>query len=107
MFSSRKIKYTPDSRKTRGSRIAVALVFATSLVMTGAMDAFAYIDPNTGGYIFQLFFPIISVIAFVYLFLKRQVKMFFLKIINFFKTLIDKVSASRKVSRDDIHKGSE
>lgn len=75
--------------------------------MLCAGDALAYVDPNTGGYIFQLFFPVISVIAFVYLFLKRQVKLFFSKIFSFFKSLIDKVSASRKDSQADINKGSE
>jgi len=33
---------------------------------------FAYIDPNTGGYVFQILFPIISAITAVLLFFKNQ-----------------------------------
>lgn len=39
-----------------------------------AKDVFAYIDPNTGGYIFQLLFPLLSAIAGILLFFKNGVK---------------------------------
>jgi len=37
-------------------------------------NAFAYIDPNTGGYVFQILFPIISAIAGILIFFKNGVK---------------------------------
>lgn len=45
-------------------------------------SSFAYIDPNTGGYVFQMLLPIVSAIAAAFLFFKRQVFAFFSKIKN-------------------------
>lgn len=47
-----------------------------------AEDAFAYIDPNTGGYIFQLLFPILSAIVGILLFFKNSVKNIFAAIVR-------------------------
>ncbi len=80
---------------------------AISFVIAGATDAPAYIDPNTGGYVFQLLFPIISIIAFAYLFLKRQVKLLFGKIGFIFKKVFEKVFSTLGMSRSDISKGSD
>ena len=44
----------------------------------------AYIDPNTGGYVFQLLFPIVSGIAAVYIFFKRQVIYLVKRIVGIF-----------------------
>jgi len=33
----------------------------------------AYIDPNTGGYAFQILFPLISAVVGIFLFFKNQV----------------------------------
>jgi len=40
----------------------------------------AYIDPNAGGMLFQIFFPIIIFIGGVWLFLKRKIYALFKKI---------------------------
>ncbi|GFO63843.1 hypothetical protein [Geomonas paludis] len=41
---------------------------ALALVALTRTDAHAYIDPNTGGYVFQVLFPIISGIAAAFVF---------------------------------------
>jgi hypothetical protein len=48
--------------------------------------AFAYIDPNTGGFMFQLLFPIVSAIGLAYLFFKNQIKKVCNKIKRSFKS---------------------
>lgn len=47
--------------------------------------ACAYIDPNTGGYIFQLLFPIISAAAGLYLFFKKQIVSLLTKLSGLFR----------------------
>ena len=47
--------------------------------------AYAYIDPNTGGYFFQILFPVISTVVAVYLFFKNQVMSFYAKLTGLFK----------------------
>lgn len=47
--------------------------------------AFAYVDPNTGGYIFQSLFPVITAIVAGYLFFKNQIKNLFYKLKRLFK----------------------
>jgi hypothetical protein len=86
--------------------IIVALL-TISFITINATDAFAYIDPNTGGYVFQLLFPIISVIGFAYLFLKRQIKLLFARIISFIKSVIEKIFVALGISRGNINKGSD
>ena len=39
-----------------------------------ANEALAYVDPNTGGYVFQLLYPIFVAIGIGYFFLKNQIK---------------------------------
>ena len=85
----------------------MVLLLAVSFVVADAADAFAYVDPNTGGYVFQLLFPIISIIAFAYLFLKRQVKLLFARIISFFKYILEKIYSVLGISRGNINKGSD
>jgi len=48
----------------------LALILAGQFVMP--VESYAYIDPNTGGYVFQILFPVISAIAAVVLFFKNQ-----------------------------------
>ncbi len=96
-----------DHAKGKEIKTVRVLFLALSFVMAGAADALAYIDPNTGGYVFQLLFPIISIIAFAYLFLKRQVKLLFARIISFFKHILEKVYSVLGISRGDINKGSD
>jgi hypothetical protein len=42
-----------------------------------ASDASAYIDPSTGGYIFQILFPVISAIAGALMFFNKRLKSLF------------------------------
>lgn len=34
----------------------------------------AYVDPNTGGYVFQILFPVLSAIAGMFLFFRNYIK---------------------------------
>jgi hypothetical protein len=52
--------------------------------------AFAYIDPNTGGYVFQILFPIISAITAVLLFFKKQAVSVLKKVAALFRKMIGK-----------------
>ena len=47
-----------------------------------ANEAHAYVDPNTGGYVFQLLYPIFVAIGIGYFFLKRQIKQLFLSLLE-------------------------
>lgn len=47
--------------------------------------SFAYVDPNTGGYVFQVLFPIISALGAAYLFFKNHIKKMFNNIKAMFK----------------------
>ncbi|MBJ6801951.1 hypothetical protein [Geomonas propionica] len=64
-------------------RITV-LTIAVSFVAAGPVHA--YVDPNTGGYVFQVLFPIISAIAGIFLFFKRQAGLLIQKFLNLFKS---------------------
>jgi len=55
------------------------------IVQLTVTPAFAYIDPNTGGYVFQFLFPIFAAIAAGYVFFKNQIKRIALKLFSFFK----------------------
>ena len=88
--------------KTMPVFVALVTVFVT---VAEVKNAFAYVDPNTGGYIFQLLFPLISAIAFAYLFLKRQIKMLLVRMGNFFKGIFSKKSSSPDASQENIRKG--
>lgn len=47
------------------------------LLLATVTPAFAYMDPNTGNLIYQILFPIITVLATVYLFFKSKVRRLF------------------------------
>jgi hypothetical protein len=51
--------------------------------------AFAYVDPNTGGYVFQVLFPILSAAAAIFVFFKRQVSALLSKIAGLFSRKSD------------------
>lgn len=93
------------AHKGTGSLLTVWLT--VSIVFSGVSEASAYVDPNTGGFIFQLLFPIVSVAAFVYLFLKRQVKLLLGKMVSFFKSVFGKAFTERPTSRDNMKKGTD
>jgi hypothetical protein len=57
----------------------------TILTIFHAAPAFAYIDPNTGGYVFQFLFPLISIIVAGYVFCKKQIINVIEKIVMLFK----------------------
>jgi hypothetical protein len=40
------------------------------------MEAYAYIDPNTGGWLFQLLFPVLVAIGIAWNFLKAKIRAF-------------------------------
>lgn len=50
------------------------IFFITIYILLITNKAQAYVDPNTGGYIFQLFYPIFVAIGIGYFFLKNQIK---------------------------------
>lgn len=49
---------------------------ACLFVLSSALPSvcYAYVDPTTGGYIFQLLFPIISAVAAILLFFRNGVR---------------------------------
>lgn len=52
----------------------LAIITVCYICLTIPSNSFAYIDPNTGGYIFQLLFPIISAIGAVVIFFRNGLK---------------------------------
>lgn len=73
--------------KTQDSRL-IALIAIYLLLITS--KAHAYVDPNTGGYIFQLFYPIFVAIGISYFFLKRQIKQLCLSFLNLIRKAFGK-----------------
>jgi hypothetical protein len=49
-----------------------------------ASPAFAYFDPNTGGYIFQLLAPLLAMAMSAWMFFAKQVKVIWYSIRSFF-----------------------
>ena len=47
--------------------------------------ACAYIDPNTGGYVFQILFPVLSAIAGLFLFCRNFIKQLFVRLCSIFR----------------------
>lgn len=66
----------------------ICLIILSLLLFTN--DALAYVDPNTGGYIFQLLYPVFIAVGICYLFLKRQIKQLFLSFIHFIRKAFGK-----------------
>lgn len=73
------------ARRSLIMRIFISLTFMLIAQSVKPNLAHAYIDPNTGGYLFQILFPVISMIAAIYLFFKNQIISLFLKIIGLLK----------------------
>jgi len=61
------------------------LLSMAALILLQASYAFAYIDPNTGGYVFQFLFPIFAAITAGYVFFKNQIKRLLAKCCLLFK----------------------
>lgn len=51
--------------------------------------ALAYIDPNTGGYLFQLLAPLVAIAMSVWMFFAHHVKAFWRSILSMFNRKID------------------
>lgn len=60
-------------------------VYLLSLILLAPALSYAYIDPNTGGYVFQILFPIISAIVTLCLFFKNQVVRIFRGVTGLFR----------------------
>ncbi|WP_448581193.1 hypothetical protein [Thermaurantiacus sp.] len=70
----------------RGHRNPVLLV----LLLMGVLDpdpAAAYIDPNIGGQIYQIFYPIFALVAGVLVFMREQLKIMAEKVISAFRRM--------------------
>ena len=50
------------------------------VALLAPLPAFAYIDPNTGGMIFQILAPILAMITSAWLFLKDRIKAAFYRL---------------------------
>ena len=78
----------PRSPAQRNTAVSVCIILIASLFcMPGT--AHAYIDPNTGGYAFQVLFPIISAIVGIYLFFKNQAVSLGRKVVGLFRKKTD------------------
>jgi len=55
-----------------------------------APPAFAYIDPNTGGFIFQLLAPLAAIALTVWMFFANQAKAIWRSFRSIFRRRIDK-----------------
>lgn len=75
----------PAVRRLFFIRIFFSLTLMLTVQSVEPNAAHAYIDPNTGGYLFQILFPVISMIAAIYLFFKNQVISLFTKFTGLFK----------------------
>jgi hypothetical protein len=64
---------------SRLAHIALAIIFALF-----TPTAFAYIDPNTGGYIFQLLAPLLALATTAWMFFSDRVKAIWYSILRFF-----------------------
>jgi hypothetical protein len=66
-------------------RMMRILLFLSLYFLSDISPAHAYIDPNTGGYVFQLLFPLFAGIAAGYVFFKKQIKRLLSMLLSFFK----------------------
>lgn len=82
----RSQKKTFDIRNSVSRLVAVISGFIGFFTFISPNEAFAYVDPNVGGYVFQWLFPIFSAIAAGYLFFRNQIKRIFHKIKGVFKS---------------------
>jgi hypothetical protein len=56
---------------------SIITVWPGLLCLIMPSTCFAYVDPSTGGYIFQMLFPIISVITAICIFFRNGIKRLF------------------------------
>ena len=74
-------------RKTAIKKLSAPLLFLKILapVVLFPATASAYIDPNTGGYVFQILFPVLSAIAGLFLFCRNYIKQLFVRLFSIFR----------------------
>jgi hypothetical protein len=48
-------------------------VLMLTILLLSPVPAFAYIDPNAGGMLYQLLFPLLAAIVSIYVFLKQWI----------------------------------
>lgn len=65
----------PSERRYLSRHWLSSLVLAFVLLMKSP-DSYAYIDPNTGGWLFQLLFPVLVAIGIAWNFIKAKVRTF-------------------------------
>jgi hypothetical protein len=65
------------------NKILILVIFFLNFFLNVDISL-AYIDPNTGGIIFQNLFPLFSAVIFIYIFFKKQIKKSIKKIIKLF-----------------------
>ena len=53
------------------------LLLAIAALLSGAPEAHAYIDPNVGGWLYQLLFPLLIAIAGAWAVLRHKISEFF------------------------------
>jgi hypothetical protein len=58
----------------KSNRDFKVVLFILTLLLLIPSPAAAYVDPNTGNIIFQILFPIITVVGIGYLFLKNAIR---------------------------------
>jgi hypothetical protein len=74
--------------------LSLFLMILTPVVLFPT-TAGAYIDPNTGGYVFQILFPVLSAIAGMFLFFRNFIKQLFVRLFSLFHKK-DSQCATRK-----------
>jgi hypothetical protein len=67
-------------------RATVALLIIIGVALPA--DAFAYVDPNTGGLLFQLIAPLLLALAAAWAFLRHQIRQLGQRIVRALKSLI-------------------
>ena len=53
------------------------LLVAVAALVSGMPEAYAYIDPNVGGWLYQLLFPLLIAIAGAWAVLRHKIAQFF------------------------------
>ncbi len=67
--------------------ILKSIVLAVVVSMVGAQPALAYLDPNTGGLVFQLLAVIFAFFTAILLFFSAQVRMAFARVKRFLRNV--------------------
>jgi hypothetical protein len=63
------------------------LLTITAVLALAPMPAFAYIDPNTGGLLFQLLTPILTIIGGIFVFMRDAITSFIGRAWQFLRSL--------------------